>query len=195
MTGGRLFPVAVVLSGFLALALIEGTAAGRAAAEPPRADPAKITGCWRVWVKGTDKERRRTFEITKLTDGNLVEGLDTHGRTVSGHFEPADRPWFGYLGTLVLYMPTEPLGGYGSDVPERSFRHPVFSLEPAEMFFPSGPTMAPGTIRPFAMYDAETGRGLTIGTADRLYRCEPEKMGLPVYEGPEPMGADPPQGP
>ncbi len=188
-------PVRVLLSSLLSLALVDGTAPGWAAAEPLRVDPAKISGCWRVWVKGTDRERRRTFEITKLTADNLVEGQDTHGRTVSGHFEPADRPWFGYLGTLVLYMPTERLAGYGPDAPERSFRHPVFSLEPSEMFFPIGPTMAPGTIRPFAMYDAEMGKGLTIGTADRLYRCEPEKMRLPIYEGPEPMGADPPQGP
>ena len=194
------------LTILLVSVLISGWAADRAAAEPARVEAAKITGCWRVWPKGAAKEKDRIFEITRLTDDSGVEGRDARGIELRGRFEPAETSWFGLLGVLVLHSPTERLGGYGTDTPspagaERTkFRHPAYSLEPSESFLSFGPSMAPGVVRTFAMFEVEggrtqEGRGTTIGAAYWLYRCDAIKILAPEDEGPVPFLPDPPSAP
>ncbi len=176
------------------------------AAEPSRVDSAKSTGCWHVWITGAPKEKGRDLQITRLTNDYRVEGQDARGIPLLGHFEPATISWFGYLGMLILHAPTDRLGGYGTDTPSpagaqyTTFRHPAYSLEPSESFPAMGPSLAPGIMRTFAVFDgpeasAQEGRGMTIGAAHWLYRCGAVKILAPEYQGPEPFASDPPSAP
>jgi hypothetical protein len=164
------------------------------AAEAGPVDPGKITGCWHVRVKGTATEAGRNFEITRVTETYRVEGQDAQGLELHGSFEPSPGGWFGYLGLLILQAPRPHFDGYGPDYPQVA-KHPTFSLAPAEASFIIGPTMAPGLMRTFALFDSEVARGMTIGSAEYLYRCGPAALSAPAWLGPESLAPDPPSSP
>jgi hypothetical protein len=184
-----------LLANVFALAFTSGWGLNHlVAAEPGGIDFDKITGCWHVWVNGSDREAGRNFEITRVTESYRVEGHDVQGLELQGNFEPSTGGWFGYLGVLVLLAPQPRFDGYGLDYAKMA-KHPTFSLTPGEAFFSIGPTMSPGVVRTFAVFDSEMARGMAIGAADRLYRCGPAALLAPAWDGPDRLPPDPPSSP
>jgi hypothetical protein len=103
-----------LLANVFALAFTSGWGLNHlVAAEPGGVDFDKITGCWHVWVNGSNREAGRNFEITRVTESYRVEGHDVQGLELQGNFEPSTGGWFGYLGVLVLQAPQPRFDGYG----------------------------------------------------------------------------------